>query len=189
MAELENINKSGELIQIKLGGTADGNKLLTNDEIVTLIQQYIPPATYNMSRFVANSLATQTVGSTPQKLNWIDTEQVRIGTYCEADIPNQRIYARHTGWYRIYFNMTVEFAANDDMKFFFYVNGSPSGGGDGASIKGQGAGNPVLLNYIIPVLLNQDDYIEIWANEEGGSLDLDVISNTSALEFITENPT
>lgn len=45
MAELQTINSSGELTEIRLGGTADGDKLLTSDEIdakIPIVTGYVP---------------------------------------------------------------------------------------------------------------------------------------------------
>ena len=82
MAELQTINSSGELTEIRLGGTADGNKLLTSDEIdakIPIVTGYVPytGATTNLD-----------LGSNSITVNHVITDLATVDNIHASESPN-----------------------------------------------------------------------------------------------------
>lgn len=140
---------------------------------------------YSALRMVAVGIDPQTLGSSPEKLEWFNIQEWIKGSKVSSDIPNKRLIVAEDGYYRISFNMSVDFAANDTFKMFMYKNGAPIGTGAGITVQGLGANKPELIVFTTVTPMNAGDYLEIWGQEDGGSLDLDVISAFHTLEYVS----
>ena len=144
MAELKTINESGELTRINLGGTDDGDKLLTSDEIDAKILTDAVPytgATTNVDLGDNSLLLNEihSVGESTTAFFNVDNIDSEEGLQFNVNTGSDNIY-EHLGFLKI---------EADEGSILNHSNytavGNVSGGGNAAKIEINGIANSILV--------------------------------------------
>lgn len=198
--ELSNKLSSGEITQIKIGGTAAGNIVPTTDEAnafdnsttsltsTTKQNALVELANVGYAHMVLNTPYTggQTQSTTPAKISAFDTIHHNVNGAITPTVDTNESTHTHkftidkAGTYRVYGTVTAEFSSSNDITLELYKNGSPTGAK--MQLQGRGAGKPVLFMYAGDLDFEATDYAELYAYADAASVSLLVTSSSVTLE-------
>jgi len=157
--ELQTILNSGEVTSIYLGGTAGGNKVVTQEEVelsILAVGTVVP-------------LTEQTlVGGVAEKLVWLETETIKIGTDLSYSTTNDEINIITSGVYKIAGTHLLEAPNGNELDFCLRINGvvKPLC----ATATGRGTGKTASISTQGAMILSAADVLTIWVESTGTSL-------------------
>jgi len=157
--QLQTILNSGEIIGIKIGGTASGDSVATLDDVALSI----------LSAGTTSELSEQTlVAGVPEVLNWFEDVVIELGSDIAYTAIDDEINIVTTGIYKLGGAFLLDAPNGDDVDICLYINGSPTPN-CGHTI-GRGAGKHVSIVYYTVVALSAADDLTLWVESDGTSV-------------------
>jgi len=130
---------------------------------------------------LATPLSAQTVGASPAKLNYADTERIINGSCIAASHANSRFIVSEDGDYRFTFAAAGEFGNLDEIFFTNYKNGVIINPNGGTFFVGKGA-KPIPMSWDGVFTFSAGDYHEVYLNVASGTSSLVIKSATATME-------
>ena len=159
--ELQNALSSGEITNIKVGGTTTANEVATKGDIELSI----------LSAGSNDPLVAQTlVAGTPTKLVWIIDDTIKIGTDIAYNATLDNITIATSGVYKIGGAVSLEAASGDVLDIHLRVNDVETPYCNQAT--GKGAGKPVSISYYSAVAFNSSDVLTLYIESSGTSIEV-----------------
>lgn len=112
-----------------------------------------------------SSLPSQTVSTTPSKLNWFTTQFAKIGTAITPNIVSNSIAISKTAVYTIGGTIILRAGNGDEIKIAMYVNGVATG--SLSTAVGRGNTVDIPLNYFGAANLTTTDVVELYVSSTG----------------------
>jgi len=192
--ELQTILNSGGINSIYIGGATSPKKVQIKEDMtaanssfddtdlgITATSVQAAGAIFGkvgMSVMAGISIAPQTIGTSPTKINTYDSLTIEVGVGTEASFIDDKATATLAGLFKIRFEAFVSYASNVDISWQIYKNGSPFG----APLILSGQGTTVFhICRMANTILAADDYLELYATASA-STDLTIIQSAGIME-------
>lgn len=144
------------------------SELETIDDTLTAYDTRLDTLETTMSLLAvgANSaLASQSVSTTPSKLNWFTTQFIKIGTAIAPNIVANSITISKTAVYTVGGTIILRAGNGDEIKIAMYVNGVATG--SLSTAVGRGNTVDVPFNYFGAANLTNTDVVELYVSSTG----------------------
>lgn len=158
---IQDYNSSGEATELKIGGTAEGNKAATLNDLITA------KAGLNMLSPMPPPFSVNDTTATVIPFNNVTLERGHIN----ASVLDKSITVYETKSYELNITINVEFLANRQLDIYLFVNGVDSGF-EHLSAQGLGSGKPVNASIFGDLKLNSGDVVDFRLMSEGVSFDI-----------------
>lgn len=180
--QMQTILSSGEITEIKLGGTATTDVVQTKAEMTATNISQDNSGNELSSTDVAGTLgelanvglghmmtsiqkAGQAITTTPTKIDIFDMIHHDINGAVTPSPALDRFTIDKSGLFRVYGTVTAEFSSSNVATMQMYKNGVAEG--FAINLQGRGAGKPVIFSYTDLGDFIANDYLEIYVSVDG----------------------
>jgi len=192
--ELQTILNSGEINSIYIGAATSPKKVQIKEDMtaanssfddtdlgITAVSVQAALAILGevgMSVMTGTSIAPQTIGTSPTKLNTFDALALEVGVGTEASFVDDKVTITLSGLFKMRFEAFVSYASHIDIEWQIYKNGSPFG----VPLTLSGQGTTVFhLCRMANAEFAADDYLELYATASA-STDLTIVQSAGSME-------
>jgi len=192
--ELQTILNSGEINSIYIGAATSPKKVQIKENMTASNSSFddtglgITAASVQaalailgevgMSVMTGTSIAPQTIGTSPTKLNTFDALALEVGVGTEASFVDDKVTITLSGLFKMRFEAFVSYASHIDIEWQIYKNGSPFSAP--LILSGQGA-TVFHLCRMSNAIFAEDDYLELYATASA-STDLTIVQSAGIME-------